>query len=78
MENMDNKDPLSDGAATNGTANDQPPARRRKTVEELAIEQGAPLIADFDAMFGEGKDLWDSDEDFEEWMKGLQERRKRG
>ena len=78
MENTDNKDALPDGAATNGTANDQPPPRRRKTVEELAIEQGAPLIADFDAMFGEGKDLWDSDEDFEEWLKNLNESRRRG
>jgi uncharacterized protein (DUF2384 family) len=78
MENTDKKDALSDGAAANGTANDQPPPRRRKTVEELAIEQGAPLIADFDAMLGEGKDLWDSDEDFEEWMKNLNESRRRG
>jgi hypothetical protein len=78
MENTDNRDALSDGAATNGTANDQPPPRRRKTVEELAIEQGAPLIADFDAMLGEGKDLWDSDEDFEKWLKNLQESRRRG
>ncbi len=78
MENTDNKDSLPDGAATNGTANNQPSLRRRKTVEELAIEQGAPLIADFDAMFGEGKDLWDSDEDFEEWLKNLNESRRRG
>ena len=78
MESKDTKDSLPDGSAANGTTNNQPPPRRRKTVEELAIEQGAPLIADFDAMFGEGKDLWDSDEDFEEWLKNLNESRRRG
>jgi hypothetical protein len=72
------KNPASRSPASTPAAKRAETSRPRKTVEEIAIEQGAPLIADFDAMFGEGKDLWDSDEDFEEWMKGLQERRNRG
>ena len=63
---------------SDGTTQDGSPTRRRKTIEEIAAEQGVRLPQDLDAMFGEGKDLWDSDEDFEEWLKGIQERRKRG
>jgi uncharacterized protein (DUF2384 family) len=52
--------------------------RRRKTIEELAAEQGVSLPQDLDAMIGEGKDLWDSDEEFEAWLEDLQEARREG
>jgi uncharacterized protein (DUF2384 family) len=51
---------------------------RRKTIEELAAEQGVPLIADFKALLGAGKDLWSSDEEFEAWLKDLQKARREG
>jgi hypothetical protein len=50
---------------------------RTKTIAELAAEQGVPLIADFDALFGEGKDLW-SDEEFETFLTDLRESRREG
>jgi hypothetical protein len=50
----------------------------RKTIEELAAEQGVPLPQDLDAMIGEGKDLWDSDEEFEAWLEDIYRRRREG
>jgi uncharacterized protein (DUF2384 family) len=60
---------LADNAAT---------VRRRKTIEELAAEQGVALPQDLDAMIGAGKDLWDSDEEFEAWLEGIYRRRREG
>jgi hypothetical protein len=51
---------------------------RTKTIAGLAAEQGIPLIADFKALLGAGKDLWSSDEEFEAWLKDLQEARREG
>lgn len=51
---------------------------RRKTIEELAAEQGVLLPQDLDAMIGAGKDLWDSDEEFEAWLEDIYRRRREG
>jgi uncharacterized protein (DUF2384 family) len=68
----------TDSSRPAGAATNEGSFWRRKTIEELAAEQGVPLIADFDALFGEGKDLWSSDEEFEAWLKDLQEARREG
>jgi hypothetical protein len=52
--------------------------RRCKTIEEIAAEQGVPLPQDLDSLIGQGKDLWSSDEEFEAWLKELNEARREG
>lgn len=45
----------------------------------IAAEQGVILDGKaWERLFGAGKDLWDSDEDFERFMEILRERRKQG
>jgi hypothetical protein len=51
-----------------------------KTAEELAADQGITpkTEADLDRMFGAGADLWESDEEFEEFVEGIYARRAEG
>jgi hypothetical protein len=71
-------------ASTKNTNDPSSPADRattfqpRKTIEELAAEQGVSLPQDLDSLIGQGKDLWDSDEEFEAWLKDLNEARREG
>ena len=61
------------------TKTDNPPAGKgggfwqAKTIEELAAEQGVPLVPNFDALFGAGKDLWADDAEFEAFLGNLRE-----
>ena len=48
---------------------------RTKTIAELAAEQGIPLVPNYEALVGQGKDLW-SDEEFEAFLKDLREARR--
>lgn len=41
---------------------------KNKTIEELAIEQGI-RIQDVDAMLGQGANLWESDDEFEDFLR---------
>jgi hypothetical protein len=43
--------------------------RLEKTIEQLAAEQGVKPMTNWDDYFGAGKDLWESDEDFEEFLR---------
>lgn len=49
---------------------------RQKSIEELAREQGVKPIARLEEVLGLGADLWDSDEDFEEFLQGIYRRRR--
>jgi hypothetical protein len=51
---------------------------RKKSIEELAAEQGVRLPQDLDELIGQGKDLWRSDEEFEQFLAGIYERRRQG
>jgi len=51
---------------------------RHRTVDEIAAEQGKGLVTDFDALLGQGADLWKSDEEFEQFLAGIYERRRQG
>ena len=72
------KTPDSSNPASTAAANAAGTFWRRKTIEELAAEQGIPLIPNYEALVGQGKDLWSSDEEFEAWLKDLQEARREG
>jgi len=47
-----------------------------KTVEELAAEQGVGLVNDLDQLFGCGKDLWETEEEWDNFMESVQAGRK--
>ena len=49
---------------------------REKSIEELAAEQGVRPVERIEDILGRGADLWDSDEDFEQFLKGIYERRR--
>ncbi len=49
-----------------------------KTTEELAKEQGVVPVADASRLFGQARDLWKDDEEFEEFVAGIYERRAEG
>jgi hypothetical protein len=51
---------------------------KHKTIEELAKEQGIGPVTDMDKIIGQGKDLWDSDEEFERFVADIYERRRQG
>lgn len=51
------------------------PTWRNQSVEELAAQQGIRLPQDKQAMLGAAADLWETDEEFEEFLKGIYERR---
>lgn len=47
----------------------------KPTPEALAAEQGVRLPPDLNAVIGQGRDLWDSDEDFDAFLEGIYQRR---
>ena len=48
---------------------------KQKGIEELSEEQGVEPIAKLEQVLGKGSELWDSDEDFELFLAGINERR---
>ena len=59
----------------------QPAARKHgelKSLDELAKEQGITGPPRWEDLIGAGKDLWKSDEEFDEFLNGIYERRQRG
>jgi len=50
----------------------------RRSIEELAAEQGVRLEGQLERILGAGADLWASDEDFEEFVRGIYDRRREG
>lgn len=50
-------------------------AWRDKSVQELAADQGIKIPQDKRGLLGACADLWDSDEEFEEFLKGIYDRR---
>ena len=49
--------------------------RRKRTVDELAVEQGIAVPQPLDEMIGAVADLWADDEDFDRFVQGLYDRR---
>jgi hypothetical protein len=49
---------------------------KRKSIEELAAEQGVSLEGQLERVLGAGADLWASDEEFEEFVRGIYDRRR--
>ncbi|KKN80000.1 hypothetical protein LCGC14_0335080 [marine sediment metagenome] len=50
--------------------------RRQKATLQLAAEEGFTGPQDLNKLIGAGKDLWESDEEFDEWMAMLKEMRR--
>jgi len=50
----------------------------RKSIEDLAVEQGVRLEGQLERVLGAGADLWASDEEFEEFVRGIYDRRREG
>ena len=48
-----------------------------KTVAELAAEQGIPLVPNYEALVGQGEDLWSDDKELEAFLKDLREARRK-
>ncbi len=48
---------------------------REKSLEQLAEEQGVGVVTRLDDVMGRGATLWDDDEGFEEFVRGIYERR---
>ncbi len=48
---------------------------RMRTPEELAVELGIKPANDLDALIGQGRDLWESDEECEAFVEGIYDRR---
>lgn len=55
-----------------------PPPDAEANARAIAEAQGTLGKATYENFVGAGKDLWDSDEDFERFMALLNERRKQG
>lgn len=51
--------------------------RRERSVEELALEQGIGPVERFEDAWGRHADLWESDAEFERFVNGIYERRRR-
>jgi uncharacterized protein (DUF2384 family) len=50
----------------------------RKSIAELAAEQGVRLEGQLERIMGAGVNLWASDEEFEEFVQGIYDRRREG
>ncbi len=50
----------------------------RKSVAELAAEQGVRLEGQLERIMGAGADLWASDKEFSEFVQGIYDRRREG
>lgn len=49
---------------------------RKKTIEELAAEQGVRLDGQLERIWGSGAHLWESDEEFERFLQDIYDRRR--
>jgi uncharacterized protein (DUF2384 family) len=50
----------------------------RKSIAELAAEQGVRLDGQLERIMGAGADLWASDKEFEGFVQGIYDRRREG
>jgi hypothetical protein len=50
----------------------------RKSIADLAAEQGVSLEGQLERIMGTGVSLWASDEEFEGFVQGIYDRRKEG
>ena len=50
----------------------------RKSIAELAAEQGVRLQGQVDRVMGAGVNLWASDKEFSEFVQGIYDRRREG
>jgi hypothetical protein len=50
----------------------------RRSIEELAAEQGVRLEGQLARVLGAGAHLWETDEDFAEFVRGIYDRRREG
>ena len=48
----------------------------RKSIEQLAAEQGVTLEGQLDRIMGVGASLWSSDKEFKEFVQGIYDRRR--
>ncbi len=51
--------------------------RQEKSIEELARDQGVRPVERFEDAWGRHADLWESDDEFERFVNGIYERRRR-
>jgi hypothetical protein len=69
-----------DRAASGPKPDRQPPAQsdfwRRKTIEQLAAEQGVSIPQNIDHLLGAGADLWADDAEFDAFLDSLRESRR--
>lgn len=52
--------------------------RPRKKPSNTKVRTERFIITDFDALFGQGKDLWKDDAEFEEFLASIRRWRKEG
>ena len=50
----------------------------QKSVDELAEEQGVRPINNLDSLFGYGKDLWETEREWNDYMESVQAVRREG
>jgi hypothetical protein len=67
-----------DKATGNNRNRPMPSSSERKSIEELATEQGVSLEGQLERVLGAGSDLWASDEEFEEFVHAISDRRREG
>lgn len=48
---------------------------RERTLDELAAQQGITVPQPLDELFGAATELWDDDEDFDHFLRGIHDRR---
>lgn len=49
---------------------------RKKSIKELAAEQGVRLEGQLERIWGSGAHLWESDEEFERFVRDIYDRRR--
>jgi hypothetical protein len=64
------------GAIGNNGEREASSFSERKSIEELAADQGVRLEGQFERILGAGADLWASDQEFEEFVRGIYDRRR--
>ncbi len=74
-----NPKPASQRVTTGRTAVKSPAGfSERKSIVELAAEQGVRLEGQLERIMGAGADLWASDKEFEGFVRGIYDRRREG
>jgi hypothetical protein len=48
---------------------------QERSIEDLAAEQGVEIGRQLEKVDGAGADLWENDQEFEQFVEGIQERR---